>query len=150
MLRCNKPFDQITETCECHLLLGKRSTHQQHRTVHGYVPLIHPRATRCAAPIHAQFNCIHPRAIHPYCCTHLLSTHPTGEVSTAAQDLVCVTRESLAAAIAVCGPGVPFRDIGAAISSVADRAGEDTSRGPWRLITDMQPRRDTNVLCVYY
>lgn len=34
-----------------------------------------------------------------------------------------MTRQALEAAIDVCGPGVPFRAIGSAISSVADRAG---------------------------
>lgn len=48
----------------------------------------------------------------------------TGRVSDVAQELVAVTQQCLQAAIDVCGPGVPFRAIGEAISSVADAAGE--------------------------
>jgi methionyl aminopeptidase len=47
----------------------------------------------------------------------------TKEAAPAAVDLVEATREALRAAIAVCGPGVPFREVGAAVQQVADRAG---------------------------
>jgi methionine aminopeptidase len=46
-----------------------------------------------------------------------------GHPSDAALELVEVTRQSLQAAIDVCGPGVPVRAIGSAISDVADKAG---------------------------
>lgn len=47
----------------------------------------------------------------------------SGQVSDAALELVEVTHSSLQAAIDVCGPGVPLRAIGEAISKVADGAG---------------------------
>lgn len=48
-----------------------------------------------------------------------------------------MTQQCLQAAIDVCGPGVPFRAIGEAISSVADAAGEapesyGVCQWPWR------------------
>lgn len=51
-----------------------------------------------------------------------------GQPSDAALQLVEVTRQSLQAAIDVCGPGVPFRAIGSAISSMADKAGKTQQR----------------------
>ncbi len=46
-----------------------------------------------------------------------------GEVSDEAKRLVEATREALAAAIAICAPGVPYNKIGAAIQGVADKRG---------------------------
>lgn len=56
------------------------------------------------------------------------ATYCIGRVSEAAAELVEVTRQALAAAIDVCGPGVPFSAIGSAISDVADRAGMYVNR----------------------
>lgn len=44
-----------------------------------------------------------------------------GDVSPEAQRLCEVTRSALEAAIKVCGPGVPFKEIGAAIEDVAKK-----------------------------
>jgi len=46
-----------------------------------------------------------------------------GQVSSEAQRLMDTTKASLEAAIAICGPGVPFNRIGGEIQSVADAAG---------------------------
>eukprot|EP00201_Polytomella_parva_P001208 CAMPEP_0175080320 /NCGR_PEP_ID=MMETSP0052_2-20121109/25431_1 /TAXON_ID=51329 ORGANISM="Polytomella parva, Strain SAG 63-3" /NCGR_SAMPLE_ID=MMETSP0052_2 /ASSEMBLY_ACC=CAM_ASM_000194 /LENGTH=269 /DNA_ID=CAMNT_0016350985 /DNA_START=178 /DNA_END=987 /DNA_ORIENTATION=+ len=49
-------------------------------------------------------------------------TFPVGHsVSPEAQKLIATTEQSLAAAIGVCGPGVPYKQIGSAISKVAEK-----------------------------
>lgn len=59
-----------------------------------------------------------------YVSAHVCVCECPGRVSDVAQELVAVTQQCLQAAIDVCGPGVPFRAIGEAISCVADAAGE--------------------------
>lgn len=54
--------------------------------------------------------------------------HP-GQPAPHTAELVEVTRESLDAAIRVCGPGVPFSHIGATIQALADRHGMSIVRG---------------------
>jgi methionyl aminopeptidase len=51
---------------------------------------------------------------------HASSSSP---VNPAALELVEATREALEAAIARCGPGVPFSEVGRTVQRVADRAG---------------------------
>ena len=48
-------------------------------------------------------------------------TFLVGTVDAEAQLLVDVTRQALAAAICICRPGVPFKEIGATINAIADR-----------------------------
>jgi methionyl aminopeptidase len=48
-------------------------------------------------------------------------TFLVGTVDAEAQRLVDVTRQALAAAIRICRPGVPFKEIGATIHALADR-----------------------------
>lgn len=48
---------------------------------------------------------------------------PSSSPSPAAVELVAAAREALEAAIAVCGPGVPFSEVGRAVQRVADRQG---------------------------
>jgi methionyl aminopeptidase len=50
-------------------------------------------------------------------------TFLVGAVDAQAQALVAATRASLAAAIAICAPGVPFKSIGATIAAHAKQAG---------------------------
>jgi methionyl aminopeptidase len=52
-----------------------------------------------------------------------------GQPAPHTQELVEVTRESLDAAIRVCGPGVPLTHIGATIQALADRHGMSIVRG---------------------
>jgi methionyl aminopeptidase len=49
--------------------------------------------------------------------------HAASSLNPAALELVDATREALEAAIARCGPGVPFSEVGRTIQRVADRAG---------------------------
>ncbi|GBF92100.1 methionine aminopeptidase [Raphidocelis subcapitata] len=51
------------------------------------------------------------------------ATFYVGEPRPHAAELVEATREALAAAVAACGPGAPFRAIGDVVQSIADRAG---------------------------
>lgn len=46
----------------------------------------------------------------------LNATYPVGEIDEESKKLIRTTREALDAAIAICKPGVPFRDIGKAMS----------------------------------
>jgi methionyl aminopeptidase len=58
------------------------------------------------------------------------ATFMVGErVSDAARELVQVTRTCLDAAIDVCGPGVPFSEIGRTIEGIAGGAGMTVIRG---------------------
>ncbi|KAH6560183.1 hypothetical protein BASA60_000382 [Batrachochytrium salamandrivorans] len=51
-----------------------------------------------------------------------------GEVDDAGRALVAATKEALDAGIAACGPGVPFREIGASISKVARAHGYSVNK----------------------
>ncbi|KAF9112766.1 Oxysterol-binding protein- protein 3 [Mortierella sp. AM989] len=55
------------------------------------------------------------------------ATFLVGNVDRPGRELVERTRESLDAAIAICGPGVPFNKIGKTIQSIADRHGYSVS-----------------------
>ncbi|KAI8097598.1 methionyl aminopeptidase [Halteromyces radiatus] len=55
------------------------------------------------------------------------ATFQVGEVDKKGQDLIECTKESLTKAIAVCGPGVPFREIGRVISEYASANGYTVS-----------------------
>lgn len=50
-------------------------------------------------------------------------TFLVGNVDEEARELVAVTEEALARAIAICGPGVPIKQIGATIHAFADTYG---------------------------
>ncbi|KLO18572.1 methionine aminopeptidase [Schizopora paradoxa] len=53
----------------------------------------------------------------------LNATYPVGEIDEESKKLIRTTREALDAAIAICKPGVPFRDIGKAIEPIAKKNG---------------------------
>ena len=53
----------------------------------------------------------------------LNATYPIGKIDADSERLIRTTRESLQAAIKICKPGVPFRNIGKAIEPVAIKNG---------------------------
>ena len=53
----------------------------------------------------------------------LNATYPVGKVDQESQDLIATTKRAMEEAIAICKPGVPYRDIGNKIEEITRPAG---------------------------